>query len=176
MVLVPRLSDLPPEANKEKQEFEQQGIQSILAVPMIISGKVIGFIGLDSVRDEKMWAEDTSSLLKIVGQVFANALENKNARQALQQSEERLRIVYETFPDSVTIINAKDGCCVDVNSAFTRLTGWSAEDVIGKTAADLDIWHNPGDRENLTAGIARNGKAQRRNHHHRIDVGRFDTA
>jgi GAF domain-containing protein len=65
MVLVPRLSDLPAEAINEKQEFEQQGIQSILAVPMIISGEVMGFIGLDSVRDEKMWAEDTSSLLKI---------------------------------------------------------------------------------------------------------------
>jgi PAS domain S-box-containing protein len=176
MVLVPRLSDLPPEANKEKQEFEQQGIQSIFAVPMIISGKVIGFIGLDSVRDEKMWAEDTSSLLKIVGQVFANALENKNARQALQQSEERLRIVYETFPDSVTIINAKDGCCVDVNSAFTRLTGWSAEDVIGKTAADLDIWHNPGDRENLTAGIARNGKVENLEAKFRLKDGSIITA
>ncbi|MEJ2220605.1 MAG: PAS domain S-box protein [Desulfobacterales bacterium] len=176
MVLVPRLSDLPPEANKEKQEFEQQGIQSILAVPMVISGKVIGFIGLDSVRDEKMWAEDTSSLLKIVGQVFANALENKNARQALQQSEERLRIVYETFPDSVTIINAKDGCCVDVNSAFTRLTGWSAEDVIGKTAADLDIWHNPGDRENLTAGIARNGKVENLEAKFRLKDGSIITA
>jgi len=77
MVLVPRLSDLPPEAIEEKQEFEQQGIQSILAVPMMIGGKVMGFIGLDSVREEKMWAEDTSSLLKIVSQVFANALENK---------------------------------------------------------------------------------------------------
>jgi PAS domain S-box-containing protein len=85
MVLVPRLSDLPAEAINEKQEFEQQGIQSILAVPMIISGEVMGFIGLDSVRDENMWAEDTSSLLKIVGQVFANSLENKKNRQALHR-------------------------------------------------------------------------------------------
>jgi PAS domain S-box-containing protein len=160
MVLVPRLSDLPAEAIKEKQEFEQQGIQSVLAVPMIISGKVMGFIGLDSVRDEKMWAEDTNSLLKIVGQVFANALENKKTRQALHESEEHLRTVYETFPDSVTIINAEDGRCVDVNSAFTRLTGWTTEDVIGKTAADLDIWHNPNEREKLTAGIAQNGKVE----------------
>ena len=160
MVLVPRLSDLPPEAITEKQEFEQQGIQSILAVPMIISGKAMGFIGLDSVRDEKMWAEDTSSLLKIVGQVFVNALENKKTRRALQESEEHLRTVYETFPDAVTIINAEDGRCVDVNSAFTRLTGWTTEDVIGKTAEDLDIWHNPNERQKLTAGIARNGKVE----------------
>ena len=123
MVLIPRVSDLPPEAIKEKQEFERQGIQSLLVVPMICSNKVIGLIGLDSVREEKMWAGDTNSLLKIVGQVFANALENKKTRQALQESEERLRIVFETFPDPVTIIQADDGRCIDVNSAFTESDG-----------------------------------------------------
>ena len=176
MVLVPRLSDLPPLAIKEKQEFEQQGIQSILAVPMIISGKVMGFIGLDSVRDEKMWAKDTSSLLKIVGQVFANALENKTTRQALQESEERLRTVFETFPDPVTIIQAEDGRCVDINSAFTRVTGWTTEDVIGKTAADFDIWHKPEEREKLTTGIAQQGKVENLEAKFRLKDGSLTTA
>jgi PAS domain S-box-containing protein len=176
MVLVPRLSDLPPEAIKEKQEFEQQGIQSILAVPMIISSKVMGFIGLDSVGEEKMWAEDTGSLLKIVGQVFANALDNKKFRQALQESEERLRTVYETFPDSVTIVQTENGRFVDVNSAFTRLTGWAAEDVIGKKEADLKIWHNPNDREKLKAGIARKGKIENLEAKFRLKDGSIITA
>ena len=160
MLLVPSVSDLPPAAIDEKHEFEKQSIQSVLAVPMAPGGRVMGFIGLDSVREEKMWAEDTSSLLKIVGQVFANALENKTTRQALQESEERLRTVFETFPDPVTIIQAEDGRCVDINSAFTRVTGWTAEDVIGKTAAHLDIWHNPKESEKLTAGIAQQGKIE----------------
>jgi PAS domain S-box-containing protein len=176
MVLIPRVSDLPPEAINEKNRFEKQGIQSILAVPISSGGRVIGIIGLDSVREEKMWAEDTSSLLKIVGQVFANALENKKTRQALQESEEHLRTVYETFPDSVTIINAEDGRCVDVNSAFTRLTGWTTEDVIGKTAADLDIWHNPNEREKLTAGIAQHGKVENLEAKFRLKDGSVITA
>jgi PAS domain S-box-containing protein len=176
MVLVPRLSSLPPEAIQEKQEFEQQGIQSVLSVPMVIGGKVMGFIGLDSVREEKMWAADTNSLLKIVGQVFANALENKKTRQALQESEERLRTVYETFPDPVTIIQAEDGRCVDINSAFTRLTGWTTEDVIGKTAADLDIWHNPKEREKLTTAIARDGKIENLETRFRLKDGSIITA
>ena len=176
MVLVPRLSDLPSEAVQEKQEFEQQGIQSVLAVPMVIGGKVMGFIGLDSVREGKMWAEDTYSLLKIVGQVFANALENKKTRQALQESEERLRTVYETFPDPVTIIQAEDGRCVDINSAFTRLTGWTTEDVIGKTAADLNVWYNPQEREKLTTAIARDGKIENLETKFRLKDGSIITA
>jgi PAS domain S-box-containing protein len=176
MVSIPRVYDLPPEAVKEKQEFEHQGIQSMLAVPMIGSNRVMGFIGLDSVKEEKMWASDTSSLLKIVGQVFANALENKKTRQALQESEERLRIVFETFPDPVTIIQAEDGRCIDVNSAFTRVTGWTYDEVVGKTAADLDIWHDPQQRGKLTAGIAEHGRVQNLETQFRLKDGRLITA
>lgn len=87
----------------KKPADDEQALQSMLAVPMICSNRVMGFIGLDSVKEERMWAGDTDSLLKIVGQVFANALENKKTRQALQQSEEHLRTVFETFPDPVGI-------------------------------------------------------------------------
>jgi PAS domain S-box-containing protein len=176
MVLIPRLSDLPPEAIKEKQEFERQGIQSMLAVPMICSNKVMGFIGLDSVKEEKMWVGDTNSLLKIAGQVFANALENKKTRQALQQSEERLRIVFETFPDPVTIIQAEDGRCIDVNSAFTGVTGWTYDEVVGKTAADLEIWHDPKEREKMIAGIAEHGRVENIEAQFRLKDGRLITA
>jgi len=158
MVLIPRLADLPPEASLLKEELVQQGIQSVLAVPMIVGGKVIGFIGLDSVSEVKMWVEDTGSMLKIVGHVFANALENKKARQALQESEERLRTVFETFPDPVTISQAEDGRCIDVNSAFTRVTGWSPTEMIGKSAAEFDIWENPAERQKLIDGISEKGK------------------
>ena len=176
MVIIPRVSGLPPEATKEKKEFKQQGIQSILAVPMISGGRVLGFIGLDSVREEKMWAEDTSSLLKIIGQVFTNALENKKTRHALQESEERLRTVYETFPDPVTIIQLEDGRCVDVNSAFTRVTGWDCEEVIGKTAADINIWLYPEEREKLTAGITQHGKIENLEAKFRLKDGSIITA
>ena len=121
----PRFRPAPLRPAKKSRNLKEQGIQSILAVPMISGGQIMGFIGLDSVREEKMWAEDTNSLLKIVGQVFANALENKKNRQALQENEERRRTIFETFPDPVTIIQAEDGRCVDVNRAFTRLTGWT---------------------------------------------------
>jgi PAS domain S-box-containing protein len=174
--LIPRVSDLPHEAAKEKQEFERQGIQSILAVPMISAGQIMGFIGLDSVSEEKMWAQDTNSLLKIVGHVFANVLENKKTRQALLESEERLRTVFETFPDPVTVIQTEDGRCVDVNSAFTRLTGWTRSEVVGKVASDIDIWHNPKEREKLTAGVAQQGKIENLEAKFRLKDGNVITA
>ena len=176
MVLIPRVSEMPPEAMEAKHDLEERGVQSLLNVPMAAGGRVMGFIGLTSIREEKIWAEDTGSLLKIVGQVFANALENKQTRQALQESEERLRTVFETIPDSVIISQAENGRCVDVNSAFTQLTGWTRNEVIGKRAADIDLWYNPPEREKLTEGIARHGRIDNLEAKFRLKDGSIITA
>ncbi|MGD8819672.1 MAG: PAS domain-containing protein [Anaerolineae bacterium] len=80
---VPRVADLPPEAEAERREFERQDIRSLVAVPMVYRGSTIGFVGFDSVREEKAWPEDSIRLLGLVAAVFANALEHQRA-QAIQ--------------------------------------------------------------------------------------------
>ena len=84
---IPRVADLPPEAEAERIEFTRQGIQSLVVVPMMYRGEIVGFIGFDSVRAEKMWPEPIIALLTIVGEVFVSALQNKRAQkiQAGQQ-------------------------------------------------------------------------------------------
>ncbi|MEJ2247845.1 MAG: PAS domain S-box protein [Acidobacteriota bacterium] len=143
---------------------------------MTTGGSVKGFIGLTSISEEQVWTEDTGYLLKIVSQVFVNALENKRTRQALHESEERLRTVFETFPDPVTIIRAEDGRCIDINSAFTRVTGWRHDEVIGKKAADLDIWWDPKDRQKLIQGISEQGKIENLEARFRLKDGGLMTA
>jgi len=81
---LPQVADLPPEADAEKHEFQLQGIQSLIVVPMIYQGSVIGFLGFDTVRMEKTWLAESIALLKIVGEIFVNALEHKRADEALR--------------------------------------------------------------------------------------------
>jgi PAS domain S-box-containing protein len=96
---VPRVADLPAEAATEQREFERHGIQSLIAVPMAYQGDVLGFLGFDAVRAEKTWVEQDIALLKIVGEIFINALAHKrdqlllqNAYQSLEQRvQERTR-------------------------------------------------------------------------------------
>jgi signal transduction histidine kinase len=98
---VPRVADLPPEAAVEKAEWQLEGIQSLICVPMISRGKVVGFVGFDSVRQEKAWDEDTIALLKIVGEIFSNALERKQAEETLRESETRYRLLSERLEEMV---------------------------------------------------------------------------
>jgi signal transduction histidine kinase len=52
---------------------------------------LVGFLGLDSVRVEKTWADEDIALLKTVGEVFINALERKRSDEALRRHAAELQ-------------------------------------------------------------------------------------
>jgi PAS domain S-box-containing protein len=83
---VPRVADLPSAAGAERQEFQRQGVRSLVAVPMVYRGATVGFAGFDSVREEKTWSQDSIQLLGLVAGVFVNALEHQRA-QAIQEGQ-----------------------------------------------------------------------------------------
>jgi PAS domain S-box-containing protein len=104
-VHVPSVLDLPPEAavDRERCLAHQPPTRSVLNVPLIYRGKALGLLGFDSVRAEKTWEKDSIALLRIVGEVFVNALQHKRAQEALQTATltERSRLARELH-DSVT--------------------------------------------------------------------------
>ncbi|HUK65409.1 MAG TPA: bacteriohemerythrin, partial [Anaeromyxobacteraceae bacterium] len=102
-----------------------------------------------------MWAQDAepTSFVSVVEDVTAT----KNAAEALRESEERFRIAFQTSPDSININRLEDGLFVTVNEGFSRMTGWTAEEVIGRTSLEVHIWDDPADRERLVAGLKKDG-------------------
>ena len=88
---IPRVSALPPEANAEKQTLQSQDIQSLVAVPMVYSGSLLGFLGFDSVRVEKIWSEESITLLQLIAEIFANASEHKRAEEERKKLEARFQ-------------------------------------------------------------------------------------
>ena len=94
-VHIPSIADLPPEAHAERDILENQQTQSLICLPMVSRGSLIGFLGVDSVRKTRSWSEDVIRLLKIAGEIFANALQHKWDREALQQANEELEMKVE---------------------------------------------------------------------------------
>lgn len=89
-VHIPDIAGLPPEALTEKEHFLAQGIKSIMAVPLIYKNLIYGFLGLDSVRGEKRWPEETIKLIRIVGEIFVSALVRCRAEEGLQAKNQEL--------------------------------------------------------------------------------------
>jgi PAS domain S-box-containing protein len=79
--------------------------------------------------------------------------ERKQAEQDLKESEERFRLAYRTSPDAININRLSDGLFVDINEGFTRLTGFTREEVIDRTSLEIDIWCHPEDRQKLIRGL-----------------------
>lgn len=89
---IPRVADMPAYADAEKELVQSQSVQSFVIVPMAYGGDLIGFLGFDSVLSEKQWSEQDVALLKIVGEIFINALEHKRQQDMLQEAHNQLEI------------------------------------------------------------------------------------
>jgi PAS domain S-box-containing protein len=80
-----------------------------------------------------------------------------NPEIALRQSEEKFRLAFHTSPDSINFNRLSDGMYIDINEGFTKLTGYTREDAIGKSSIDLNIWYDPKDRERLIKSLQSDG-------------------
>jgi PAS domain S-box-containing protein len=88
---------------------------------------------------------------------FRDITEGKQAEEALQESEDKFRLAFQTSPDAININRLEDGLYVDFNQGFTDLTGFTREDVIGRTSLEINIWHDPADRDRLINGLQEQG-------------------
>ncbi|NTV45283.1 MAG: PAS domain S-box protein, partial [Chlorobiales bacterium] len=92
----------------------------------------------------------------IIG-VTREITKRKRAEIKLKESEERFKLTFYTSPDSISISKLETGEYVEVNEGFCQLTGYSREEVIGKTSVNLNIWQNSGDRSELISALKGNG-------------------
>jgi PAS domain S-box-containing protein len=106
-----------------------------------------------------------------VAALVLDVSERTRAERAARASEERFRIAFTTSPDAIAITRLSDRVYVGVNAGFTRLTGWSEAEVVGRSSSDLEFWTDPADRERLVAALGATGAAENLEAHFRMRDG-----
>jgi formate hydrogenlyase transcriptional activator len=99
-VTIRKMSDLPPEAGRDRENYDLIGTKSDVLVPLSVGGgSPFGLLTFAVMREERDWPETVVKGFQLVAQVFANALARKQAdaeRKRLEgQLRERLREIEE---------------------------------------------------------------------------------
>lgn len=81
----------------------------------------------------------------------------KNAEQALRESEEKFRVIFQSAPDSITITRIHDGMFLAVNKGFTQLFGYTEQEVVGKTAIEVGMVINYEGRDEFVKALQEKG-------------------
>jgi PAS domain S-box-containing protein len=77
--------------------------------------------------------------------VVRDVTDRKQLEEERARSEERFAKAFEACPDYMVISRLADGCFLEVNPQYTRVTGYAPQDVIGRNGEELGIWKNPAD-------------------------------
>ncbi len=72
-------------------------------------------------------------------------------------AEESFRLMFERSLDVGLITSLATDRIVEVNEHFTHLSGFSRDEVLGKTAVELGLWHDPSEREAIFREVRKHG-------------------
>ncbi|TFH70311.1 response regulator [Gammaproteobacteria bacterium LSUCC0112] len=86
---VTRVFDLP-DGHGLKVILAPQGIRSIVTIPLMEGNQCTGFIGFDSVRQERHWNEVDISLLKLLAELLVNAKIKAQNELTIRNTQEEL--------------------------------------------------------------------------------------
>ncbi|MBI4767061.1 MAG: sigma 54-interacting transcriptional regulator [Deltaproteobacteria bacterium] len=85
-----RVSDLPPEAETDREFLKKHNLRSIIIIPLLAGGKVIGFVAFGSFLVERSFPDAMINRMLLVGTLLSGALQRKNHENNLKHALEEI--------------------------------------------------------------------------------------
>ena len=131
--------------------------RSELTVPLRVGDQIVGVINSESTVLDAFTEDDEQLLMALAGQL-APTVARLRTMEAIRESEEKYRALYEDNPSTYLTIDAS-GSILSVNEFGAMQLGYSAEELVGRPVASL---FHPEEREEalgrLTQRLAGPGK------------------
>ena len=84
----------------------------------------------------------------------ANVRSVEQSDEELRRSQERFAVIFRASPVAIIIRSLVDGRFRDVNDSFLEMTGYTREEVVGRTPSEVGLWSwSPGDDPMHVAGL-----------------------
>ena len=89
---------------KDREFVVREGIQSLLAIPLKVSGSIVGALSFTTFTTCRSWPDELVKDLNLVGEVFANAILRKRAQERLQQAFAEIKELKEQVEADCTYL------------------------------------------------------------------------
>lgn len=159
-ILVTSVKDLPQEASREKELWQNQGVASLVWVALRVDARLIGLIGLDASRPDEKWDLDIVGLLKTVSDCFANLITRIEMERALRSSEAQSRALLNSITESAVLLDTA-GTVLASNETHARRLGLTIENLLGRNIWDLFPEELARHRRQALDEVVRTAKSQR---------------
>ncbi len=113
----------------ERTILSEQGILSVLIIPIYTGQELWGFIGFDDCEQARQWHEDDINLLRIVADGIGEAILRQRARDNLKESEERFKRLHNASFGGIAIHDK--GIILDCNQGLSEISGYTMDELVG---------------------------------------------
>jgi PAS domain-containing protein len=131
---------LPEEASVDKESRRFFGVKSSVVVPIQAGGKpIIGIASWDTLYEERSWSEKDVQRLKLVSEIFSNALARKHSDQKLIESEARLNLAADSAKAGLWELNISTGEFWATERALA-IFGYAPDEIISMERFEQSIF------------------------------------
>lgn len=128
-----------------------------MGAPLKVDGRSIGVIALQDYHNANAYTEEDKQLLLFVADQTATAI----YRQQVEAAQRDARAYFEkSFHGSSALMSIgrlSDGKIIEINPSFLRASGYTRDEVVGRTTAELNVWQHASQREEFFALFAKRG-------------------
>ncbi|MBK8475660.1 MAG: response regulator [Opitutaceae bacterium] len=115
-----------------------EGYESVALVPLRIGGATHGLLQFNDKRCDRFTPERIA-LLERLGDSLAIAISQRQTQAALRASEAKFATTFQAAPLMIALTSLDDGTYLEVNNEFVRATGFTREEVLGRTSTTLSL-------------------------------------
>ncbi len=108
----------------------EEQLVSGMAVPILMGHRNLGVLYVFN-RKPTVFTQSDLDTLSLVGNLAAVEIARSQTEESLRQSEEKYRSVMEASGEPIVVYD-EDGRVVYLNPAFTRVFGWTLEELLGE--------------------------------------------
>lgn len=152
-------------------------IVNIFIIPAADSLHAVSYEAVMYLIFQMMYIILTITLFMMVNRRLMDDLETdirkrEEAETELQLSQEKFAIAFHASPDSILITRISDGKIIDINDSFQRITGYSRDDVLGKSTLEIQFWNHPEDRLEFVRELQENNYIRNAQYNFRVKSGK----